>query len=53
VAHTAIAAAGLGSPEHATALTAFEAALTVIDTVRQHQVSGPVACLLLSGQRTY
>ena len=41
VAHTAIAAAGLGSPEHATALTAFEAALTVIDTVRQHQVSGP------------
>ena len=36
-----MAAAGPGSPEHTTAVTAFEAALTVIDTVRRHQVSGP------------
>jgi len=41
VAHTAMAAAEPGSGEHATAVTAFEQALTVIDTVRQQQATGP------------
>jgi transposase len=36
-----MAAAEPGSPEHATAVTAFEQALTVIDTVRQQQAAGP------------
>jgi transposase len=36
-----MAAAEPGSPEHATAVTAFEAALTVIDTVRRQQAAGP------------
>jgi transposase len=41
VAHKAMAAAEPASPEHATALAAFEQALTVIDTVRQQQMVGP------------
>ena len=41
VAHKAMAAAEPASPEHATAVTAFEQALTVIDTVRQQQATGP------------
>jgi transposase len=41
VAHKAMAAAEPASPEHATAVTAFEQALTVIDTVRQQQAAGP------------
>jgi hypothetical protein len=36
-----MAAAEPASPEHATAVTAFEQALTVIDTVRQQQTTGP------------
>jgi transposase len=41
VAHKAMAAAEPASPEHATAVAAFEAALTVIDTVRRQQATGP------------
>jgi transposase len=41
VAHKAMAAAEPASPEHATALAAFEQALAVIDTVRQQQAAGP------------
>ena len=41
VAHKAMAAAEPGSSEHASAVTAFEDALTVIDTVRQQQATGP------------
>jgi len=41
VAHTAMAAAEPGTAEHATALAAFGQALTVIDTVRRQQATGP------------
>ena len=41
VAHKAMAAAVPGTGEHAKASTAFEAALAVIDTVRQEQRAGP------------
>jgi transposase len=41
VAHKAMAAAEPGSHGHATATTAFEQALTVIDTVRRQQATGP------------
>lgn len=41
VAHTAMAAAEPGSPQHATAVTAFAHALAVIDTVRRQQATGP------------
>ena len=41
VAHKAMAAAEPASPGHATAVTAFEQALTVIDTVRRQQMDGP------------
>jgi len=41
VAHTAMAAAQPGSTEHATARAAFEQALTVIDTARRQQATGP------------
>ncbi|MDQ1306701.1 MAG: transposase [Actinomycetota bacterium] len=41
VAHKAMSAAEPGSSEHASAVTAFEDALTVIDTVRQQQATGP------------
>jgi len=41
MAHQAMAAAEVGSPEHATALAAFEQALAIIDTVRQQQATGP------------
>jgi len=41
VAHTAMTAAEPGSSEHLTAVTAFEDALTVMDTVRQQQAAGP------------
>lgn len=41
VAHKAMAAAEPGSSEHLTAVTAFEQALAVIDTVRRQQATGP------------
>jgi hypothetical protein len=41
LAHKAMAAAAPGTGEHAQASTAFEAALTVIDTVRREQMAGP------------
>ncbi|MFZ0160559.1 MAG: IS66 family transposase, partial [Kineosporiaceae bacterium] len=41
VAHKAMAAAEPGSSQHATAVTAFEQALAVIDTVRRQQMTGP------------
>jgi transposase len=41
VAHKAMATTEVAGPEHATAVTAFEAALTVIDTVRRQQATGP------------
>jgi transposase len=41
VAHKAMAASEPASPQHATAVAAFEQALTVIDTVRQEQMTGP------------
>ena len=41
MAHKAIAATEPGTGEHATATAAFEAALTVIDTIRQEQMAGP------------
>ena len=41
LAHKAMAATEPGSPGHLTAVTAFEDALTVIDTVRQQQMLGP------------
>jgi transposase len=41
VAHKAMAATEPASPEHVTAVAAFEQALTVIDTVRQQQATGP------------
>ena len=41
VAHKAMAAAEPGSGQHAAARTAFEQALTVIDTVRRQQATGP------------
>jgi transposase len=41
IAHKAMAATEPGTGEHAEAFTAFEAALTVIDTIRQEQMAGP------------
>jgi transposase len=41
MAHQAMAAAEPASPEHHAAVTAFEQALTVIDTVRRQQATGP------------
>ncbi|HSR16036.1 MAG TPA: IS66 family transposase, partial [Gemmatimonadales bacterium] len=41
VAHKAMAAAEVGSPQHHAALAAFERALSVMDTVRRQQAAGP------------
>ncbi|MDQ1307429.1 MAG: transposase, partial [Actinomycetota bacterium] len=41
VAHKAMAAAEPASPGHATATAAFQDALTVMDTVRRQQATGP------------
>lgn len=41
LAHTALAAAEVATSEYAQAAAAFEQALTVIDTVRHQQTSGP------------
>lgn len=42
MAHTAMAAAQVATPEHTTATAAFEAALAAMDTVRRQQMAGPV-----------
>lgn len=41
LAHQAMAAAEPGTPEHATAVAAFEQAMTVMDTARRQQMTGP------------